>query len=79
VRRREFIALLGGAAAWPLAVHALQQPKKVLGVLWHANPTGPGVQSFLQGLRDLGWIEVQNILFEPRWRQALALGVLHTT
>jgi putative tryptophan/tyrosine transport system substrate-binding protein len=67
VRRREFIALLGGTAAWPFAVHAQQQPKKVLGMLWLGTPTSPTVQTFLKGLRDLGWIEGQNILFEPRW------------
>ena len=70
MRRREFIALLGSAAAWPIAARA-QQPAKVrrLGVLSqdpvHAHPTPP-YQAFQQGLRELGWVEGQNLAIE--WR-----------
>ena len=64
MRRREFITLLGGAAAaWPLAVSA-QQPGKIprIGIIDDAPPW----DSFRQGLRDLGYIENQNIAIEYR-------------
>jgi putative ABC transport system substrate-binding protein len=68
VRRREFIAALGGAAAWPLAARA-QQSKKipVIGVLW---PNPPSQFEFMrQGLTELGYVEGKNIRFEFRWAQ----------
>src|SRR5215510_15459387 len=64
MRRREFITLLGGAVvAWPLAARA-QQPAKVprIGIIDDA----PIWDHFRQGLRDLGYIEGQNIAFEYR-------------
>jgi putative ABC transport system substrate-binding protein len=69
MRRREFITLLGGAAAsssasWPLVAHA-QQPKRV-GLLM--NEVGQAnLVTFRQGLRKLGWIEGQNLQIEVRW------------
>jgi putative tryptophan/tyrosine transport system substrate-binding protein len=68
MRRREFIAGLGGAAAWP-AVARGQQSKKipVIGVLW---PNPPSQFDFMrQGLTELGYIEGKNIRFEFRWAQ----------
>jgi ABC-type uncharacterized transport system substrate-binding protein len=68
MKRREFITLLGGAAAWPLAARA-QQPKKIprIGVLW---PNPPATFDFMrQGLKDFGYVEGQNISFEFRWAQ----------
>ena len=68
MRRREFITLLGGAAAWPLAAHA-QQGKKIprIGVLW---PNPPATFDFLrQGLKDFGYVEGRNIAFEFRWAE----------
>jgi putative tryptophan/tyrosine transport system substrate-binding protein len=69
MRRREFITLIGGAAAaWPLAAGA-QQSKKTVGVLQSFEPTTPPVpvlQSFLKRLRELGWIEDQNLTVEYR-------------
>jgi putative ABC transport system substrate-binding protein len=64
VRRREFITLLGGAAAWPLAARA-QQPAKIprIGIIDDAPMWDP----FRQGLRDLGYLEGQNIAFEYRY------------
>ena len=68
MRRREFITLLGGAAAWPLAARA-QQGKKIprIGVLW---PNPPAMFDFMrQGLKDFGYVEGQNIAFEFRWAE----------
>ena len=72
MKRRDFIGLLGGAAAWPLAARA-QQPRRV-GVLMGGAATEPASQSqltiFVQGLRKLGWIEGQNLRTEVRWTAA---------
>jgi putative tryptophan/tyrosine transport system substrate-binding protein len=64
VKRRAFITLLGGAAAWPLAASA-QQPGKVyrLGVLADVTPALGGL---FYGLRDLGYVEGQNLIIERR-------------
>jgi putative ABC transport system substrate-binding protein len=64
MRRREFIALLGGAAAWPLAARA-QQPRKVyrLGVLADVTPAFDGL---FYGLRDFGYVEEGNLIIYRR-------------
>ena len=72
MRRREFIAFLGGAAvAWPLAARA-QQPGKlpIIGFLG-ANPSieGPRVAAFVQRLRQLGWTEGRTIAIEYLWAE----------
>jgi putative ABC transport system substrate-binding protein len=69
VRRRDFITLFGGAAvAWPLAARAQKSGKIArIGMLATANPrSAPFVQAFEQRLRDLGYIEGQNIVIEYR-------------
>ena len=70
MERREFITLLGGAAAaWPFAAHA-QQPAKVrrIGFLFYGSPgPSPELDAFRQGLRELGYIEGQNITVEYRF------------
>jgi putative tryptophan/tyrosine transport system substrate-binding protein len=69
IRRRQFITLLGGGAAWPLAFHA-QQPERVrrIGVLVHGSRSGAIWQqrlaAFRQGLEALGWQEGRNIHIE---------------
>jgi ABC-type uncharacterized transport system substrate-binding protein len=78
IGRRELLVALGGAAvAWPLATHA-QQPRRV-GVLMHGPATDSVPQAYLtafvQALRQLGWIEGQNLRVDIRWNPGgAALG-----
>ena len=62
--------LLGAAAAWPLAAHAQQAPKKpIVGLLGSTTPSveSQRVAGFVQRLGELGWIEGRNITIEYRW------------
>ena len=72
MKRRAFISLLGGAAAWPLAAGA-QQPGKVptIGFLGSGTPitAGAWVVAFAQRLRELGWIEDRTIKIDLRWAE----------
>ena len=72
MRRREFISLIGGAAAFPLAVHAQQRERvKYLGVLWglaeNDNVYEAYLSTFKQRLQDLGWIDGRNVRVEFRF------------
>ena len=71
-RRREFIALLGGAAAWPLAAQA-QQPAKLptIGFVGPDSPDSFGaiLRAVRLGLRATGFIEGQNVAIEYRWAE----------
>jgi putative tryptophan/tyrosine transport system substrate-binding protein len=70
--RREFITLLGGAAAaWPLAARAQQSHASRIGVLLPGTPTSfaPRTQAFVEGLRDLGYVEGKTVAIEWKWGQ----------
>jgi ABC-type uncharacterized transport system substrate-binding protein len=70
VKRREFITLLGGATAWPLAARAQQAGKvPTIGFVGQStrSATSEWTTAFVQRLRELGWIDARNLAIEYRW------------
>jgi putative ABC transport system substrate-binding protein len=76
MRRREFITLLGGAAAaWPLAARAQQDDRvRRIGVLMSYAKSDPDggvfVAAFREGLQQLGWLEGRDIRIDDRWARS---------
>src|SRR5262245_60937653 len=72
MRRRAFITLIGGGAAWPLAARA-QQPAKLPTIGYLGSGTratqGEWAAAFVQRLRELGWIDARTVAIEYRWAQ----------
>src|SRR5258708_15622065 len=69
MRRREFVAGLGVAAAWPMAARAQQRTMQVIGILGSTTAEAYAFQmtAFMQGLKEAGFVPGQNVVLEQRW------------
>jgi putative tryptophan/tyrosine transport system substrate-binding protein len=80
MRRREFITLLSGAAAWPLAAHAQQRERmRFIGVLLPGTADDVQYQArvgaFLQGMQEAGWVIGRNLRIDTRWATTNAADI----
>ena len=67
MRRREFITLVGGAAAWPLVARAQQEALPIVGFVYNGLPVASYGNAFRKGLNETGYVEGQNVTVEYHW------------
>jgi putative tryptophan/tyrosine transport system substrate-binding protein len=77
IRRREFIAGLGSAAAWPVVARAQQRALPVIGVIHPQSAEFFDVEPFLQGLKEIGYVEGQNVAIQYRWAEGQLVLLCH--
>jgi putative tryptophan/tyrosine transport system substrate-binding protein len=69
VKRREFMTLLSGAAAWPFVARAQQPELPVIGFLFAGVPAPRILSAFSNGLNEMGFVEGRNVAIDHRWTQ----------
>jgi putative tryptophan/tyrosine transport system substrate-binding protein len=75
VKRRDFVTLVGGAAAWPLVARAQQPTMLVIGVISgrSSDTDAPYVPAFDKGLNESGYVEGQNVTVEYHWLEGTTI------